>query len=70
MEVIKVIVSELPETCRDCDFMQYISFSTSYDKSDVFWCEAKGEVICEAIEFHKDPVEKPDWCPLVTDKGD
>jgi hypothetical protein len=67
MKVVKVIVDELPETCRDCHFMEYVSFSANFDNpvSDVFWCEAKGESICEAVEFHKDPVNKPNWCPLV-----
>jgi D-ribose pyranose/furanose isomerase RbsD len=67
MKVEKVIISgEMPETCRDCDFMEYVSFSTNFDNqvSDVFWCNAKCEAICEAVEFHKDPVNKPDWCPL------
>ena len=55
MNVIRVVVDELPEGCMDCVFFS--------ERSDPPFCDAFG------MDIYADPVElesnREGWCPLV-----
>jgi hypothetical protein len=60
MEVIKVIVDELPKNCVDCWFGQTLS----YDPNDDF--EFIYHEYCLVMDKNNyDRSSCPDWCPLV-----
>ena len=58
MEVIKVVVDELPSDCASCDFAEYGSYADG------------GFGKCYALNRSLDLTSnyiRPDWCPLVTE---
>ena len=59
MNIVKVIVDEMPETCADCKFL-----SQRVKGGQCHWeCDAVDEWVLD-IE-----ATRPDWCPLITKKG-
>ena len=50
MKVIKVIVDELPESCKECIYPNWNSLGDRY-------CQV-------ALRLIYDDKKRPDWCPL------
>ena len=69
MEVIKVIVDEIPSGCANCDFLHRVSNQWGVSNKDEngnlrYLCVANG---FERTMFNVfDDFSRPDWCPLVT----
>ena len=57
MKVIKVVVDELPSGCLFCDF------STVWDST-----KSKCRLANKRTVFQENKTERPDWCPLMTQK--
>jgi hypothetical protein len=56
MEVLRVIVDELPEDCKECKFL-----CQRVKGRSCFW-------ECDAVDKWVDDIDtRPDWCPLITD---
>ena len=51
MKVIKVLVDEMPESCKECIYPNWNSLGDRY-------CQA-------ALRIIYDDKKRPDWCPLV-----
>ena len=62
MEVLKVIVDELPDGCHDCPYM-YLGF----DGSLICFARPVGEqdnLILSGEFIRPDKIPRQDWCPL------
>jgi hypothetical protein len=59
MNVIEIVVHDLPEYCNGCQFHIVLD----YVGKD--WCTAYEKVISERINY---VLQKPSWCPLVLQK--
>ena len=61
MNVIRVVVDELPEGCNECAFRDY--FSADNGDGGIMLCTANktDERQWQAIYY---PSVRPDWCPL------
>ena len=53
MKVIKVLVDEMPENCKECIYPNWNSLGDRY-------CQA-------ALRIIYDDKKRPDWCPLIKD---
>ena len=56
MNVIKIVVHELPEYCNSCQF------HTILDYVGKDWCVASEKTLSEKLNYI---LPKPLWCPLV-----
>lgn len=59
MNVLKIVVDELPENCNDCSYY------------NIHYCGRARRTYCYALpsleEEIQDEYVRPDWCPLVVD---
>lgn len=60
MNIIKIVVDELPDSCSKCWFTKHAEF----DFADRWWCEG----VNEKPNDIDDPATRPDWCPLEIEK--
>jgi len=56
MNVIKIVVDEVPESCRDCCFSRFRAIRI--DIPFLWWCVAVNDNYIQGKE-------RPIWCPLV-----
>lgn len=59
MNVKRIVVDELPESCRKCFFL---AIHKEMDCAD-YWCDLKIKVL-DAKFVTGDYKERPSWCPL------
>jgi hypothetical protein len=64
MNIIKIVVDELPLYCMDCHLQHQESYGDANSAQDEFY-------VCEAMEkIIDDRLFKPSWCPLEIEDGD
>lgn len=59
MNIIKIVVDELPKSCNTCELLQYNDFADAYCAADAF----------KNIHGDWDLDKRPDACPLEVDSG-
>ena len=55
METKRIIVDELPESCRQCQFIVILGYAGAY------WCSANKQTISKE---YLNQLPRPAWCPL------